>query len=220
MPARSNYGRSRRCRTPSRADAVGGGGAPTSNQLSAPQRLADALAEWIRAQTAGDVMLESRGRPLRPGDVLVLVRRRNDFARALVRALKTRGVPVAGLDRLVLTEQPAVQDLMALGDALLLPQDDLNFACLLTSPLGGLDDDGLMALAMHRRRRAVGGAARPRARARRTGSAHGTSSPPCWRGSITSRPTRCSPRRWGRSAAGRGCSRGSGRRRRSRWTNC
>jgi ATP-dependent helicase/nuclease subunit A len=120
------------------------------NQHSAPQRLADTLAEWIRAQTAGDVMLESRGRPLAPGDVLVLVRRRNAFARALVRALKTRGVPVAGLDRLVLTEQPAVQDLMALADALLLPQDDLNFACLLTSPLGGLNDDDLMALAVNR----------------------------------------------------------------------
>jgi ATP-dependent helicase/nuclease subunit A len=120
------------------------------SQPSAPQRLADALADWIRAQTSGDVMLESRGRALAPGDVLVLVRRRNDFARALVRALKTRGVPVAGLDRLVLTEQPAVQDLMALADALLLPQDDLNFACLLTSPLGGLDDSDLMALAVNR----------------------------------------------------------------------
>jgi ATP-dependent helicase/nuclease subunit A len=43
-----------------------------------------------------------------------------------------------------------VQDLMALADALLLPQDDLNFACLLTSPLGGLDDDDLMALAVNR----------------------------------------------------------------------
>jgi ATP-dependent helicase/nuclease subunit A len=120
------------------------------NQQTAPQLLADTLAEWIGTQTSGGVLLESRGRPLAPGDVLVLVRRRNAFARALVRALKTRGVPVAGLDRLVLTEQPAVQDLMALADALLLPQDDLNFACLLTSPLGGLNDDDLMALAVNR----------------------------------------------------------------------
>ncbi len=59
-------------------------------------------------------------------------------------------MPVAGLDRLMLTEQPAVQDLMALGDALLLPQDDLTFACLLTSPLGGLSDDSLADLAIGR----------------------------------------------------------------------
>lgn len=119
-------------------------------QPTAPQHLADALADWIAAQTAGDVMLESRGRAMTPGDVLVLVRRRNAFARALVRALKARNVPVAGLDRMVLTEQAAVQDLLALADALLLPQDDLSFAALLTSPLGGLSDDDLMALAVGR----------------------------------------------------------------------
>ncbi len=117
---------------------------------SAPQLLAETLAGWIAHETAAGVMLPSKGRALAPGDVMVLVRRRNDFARALVRALKARGVPVAGLDRLVLTEQPAVQDLMALADALLLPQDDLTFACFLTSPLGGLSDAGLMDLAVGR----------------------------------------------------------------------
>ncbi|MBV9118932.1 MAG: UvrD-helicase domain-containing protein, partial [Acetobacteraceae bacterium] len=118
---------------------------------SAPQILAEALADWIAGQTSGDVTIESRGRPLRAGDVMVLVRsRRNDFDRSLVRALKARGVPVAGLDRIALTEQPAVQDLLALADALLLPQDDLQFACFLTSPLGDLSDDSLMALALDR----------------------------------------------------------------------
>ncbi len=117
---------------------------------SAPQRLADGLAEWIATQTRGDMLLESQGRRLVPGDVLVLLRRRNQFATALVRALKARGVPVAGLDRMVLTEQAAVQDLMALCDALLLPQDDLTLACVLTSPLGFLSDDSLMQLAIGR----------------------------------------------------------------------
>jgi ATP-dependent helicase/nuclease subunit A len=120
------------------------------SQTSGRQLLADTLARWIRDQTSGSVLLESKARPLAAGDVLILVRRRDEFARALVRALKTQGVPVAGLDRLVLTDQPAVQDLMALADALLLPSDDLTFACLLTSPLGGLTDDELSAIAMDR----------------------------------------------------------------------
>jgi ATP-dependent helicase/nuclease subunit A len=115
--------------------------------VSAPQRLADGLAAWIGHQTSGEVKLPSRGRALGPGDVLVLVRRRNEFARALVRSLKARGVKVAGLDRLVLTDQPAVADLLALCDTLLLPEDDLALACVLTSPLGGLDDADLIALA-------------------------------------------------------------------------
>jgi ATP-dependent helicase/nuclease subunit A len=126
--------------------------APERNQTatSAIQRLADDLAAWIERETDGGVMLQSKHRPLRPGDVMILVRRRDALPAALVRALKARGVPVAGLDRMVLTEQPAVQDLMTLGDALLLPQDDLAFACFLTGPLGGLSDDDLMPLAIDR----------------------------------------------------------------------
>jgi ATP-dependent helicase/nuclease subunit A len=119
-------------------------------QISALQRLAEALAEWIAAETAGAVALAGRDRTLRPGDVLVLVRRRDALPRALMRALKARKVPVAGLDRLVLTDQPAVADLLALGDVLLLPEDDLQLAAVLTSPLGGLSDESLMALAIGR----------------------------------------------------------------------
>jgi len=65
----------------------------------------------------------------------------------MISALKTRGIKVAGADRLVLTEQIAVQDLMALGDFLTLPEDDLALASVLKSPLFGLDDDDLLALA-------------------------------------------------------------------------
>ena len=54
-------------------------------------------------------------RPVRPGDIMVLVRRRNQFLEELVRELKSRGVPVAGVDRMVLRDQLAVMDLMALG---------------------------------------------------------------------------------------------------------
>ncbi len=110
-------------------------------QVSAPQTLVNRLSAWIAEQVAAGA---------RPGDILVLVRRRGDFDRALVRALKAGGVPVAGLDRMVLTDQPAVQDLIALCRALLLPQDDLTFAELLVSPLGGLSDDALMQLAATR----------------------------------------------------------------------
>ena len=117
---------------------------------SAIQVLVNGLAEWIRDQTSGTVMLESKNRLVRPGDIMVLVRHRDALPAALVRSLKSLGVPVAGLDRMMLTDQPAVQDLLTLGDALLLPRDDLSFACLLTSPLGGLNDDDLMALAIGR----------------------------------------------------------------------
>jgi ATP-dependent helicase/nuclease subunit A len=118
--------------------------------VSAKQRLADHLADWIRDQTSGGTALESRGRALRPGDVLILVRKRDDFVRALDRALKQRGVPVAGRDRMKLLEEPAVQDLLALCEVLLLPEDHLSLAEFLTSPLGGLEDNSLMELGLGR----------------------------------------------------------------------
>ncbi len=120
-------------------------------------RLAEAIAETIRRWTAAEEVqpgdaawLDSRGRPIRPGDVLVLVRRRNAFVEELIRALKDRRVPVAGIDRMQLTEQLAVQDLMALGRVCLLLEDDLTLACVLKSPLIGLEEAQLFDLAWGR----------------------------------------------------------------------
>ncbi|MFZ3234939.1 MAG: double-strand break repair helicase AddA [Stellaceae bacterium] len=109
-------------------------------------RLARAIAATIREWLAAGERLPARDRPLRPGDIMVLVRRRNEFVGELLRALKQRGVPVAGADRLVLTEQLAVQDLVALGRFLLLPEDDLTLAAVLKSPLFDIDEDALFDL--------------------------------------------------------------------------
>src|ERR1700688_1551823 len=85
------------------------------------------------------------------GDVLVLVRRRGNAFDAVIQSLKHAGIPVAGADRLKLTEHIAIIDLMNLTDALLLPQDDLALAVALKSPLFGLTDDDLFKLAWQRR---------------------------------------------------------------------
>jgi ATP-dependent helicase/nuclease subunit A len=88
-----------------------------------------------------------RRRPVRPGDILILVRSRGPFFEAMIRTLKKSGIRTAGADRLELTHHIAVMDLIAAGRASLLPQDDLVLACVLKSPLIGLDDDDLLALA-------------------------------------------------------------------------
>ena len=88
-----------------------------------------------------------RRRALGYGDILVLVRRRSGIFDAVIQALKHAGIPVAGADRLKLTEHIAVIDLMNLADALLLPQDDLALAVALKSPIFGLDDDDLLTFA-------------------------------------------------------------------------
>ena len=120
----------------------------TPSRVAEPRaRLAAAIAATIRGWLDQGEMLDARGRPIRPGDVMVLVRRRNEFVGELLRALKQRQVPVAGADRLMLTEQLAVQDLVALGRFLLFPDDDLTLAAVLKGPLFAIDEATLFDLA-------------------------------------------------------------------------
>ncbi len=111
--------------------------------------LAQKIATKIK-QMIGNEILESKGRPIEPGDIMILVRRRNKIVSELVRALKEKNVPVAGVDRIVLTEHIAVQDLIAVARFTLLPEDDLNLACLLKSPLFKLSEEELFELAHQR----------------------------------------------------------------------
>ncbi len=113
---------------------------------SAEARLARVIAGRIRRWIDDEEPLPAKGRAMRAGDIMVLVRRRSGFVEELVRALKACDVPVAGVDRMVLSEQIAVMDLIALGQALLMPDDDLTLATVLKSPLFGFDDDDLFAL--------------------------------------------------------------------------
>ena len=117
----------------------------------APQtRLANLIAGRIAKMIKDKEILEAKGRPIEPGDVMVLVRRRSGFVEDLVRALKECEIDVAGVDRMVLSEQMAVMDLIALGKFLLLPEDDLTLATVLKSPLIGLSEEQLFTLAYQR----------------------------------------------------------------------
>ena len=112
---------------------------------------AQALAERIRTMVNHAPVLASTGRPLTPGDVLVLVRSRGELASLIVARLFSAGVPVAGVDRLHLHEPLAVQDMMAAVRFAVQPDDDLSLASLLVSPLIGWDQDRLRQLAYGRK---------------------------------------------------------------------
>lgn len=109
--------------------------------------LAEALAKrvsaWIRN---GEGVWDSQGgkpvlRAMRPGDVLALVKSRGALFKQLLKAFKREGLPVAGADRLLLRDDIAVQDMLALARVAMDPADDLSLACVLKGPFVGLVDD-------------------------------------------------------------------------------
>lgn len=130
---------------------------PLDEQSAEPPvvRLANRIADTIKGWLARGETLASTGHPIAPGDILILVRKRQPFAAPMVQALKARGIPVAGADRMRLAEQIAVQDMLSLGDFLTLPEDDLALAEVLKSPIFGLDDADLTDLAFWNRTEAA-----------------------------------------------------------------
>lgn len=104
-------------------------------------RIATTLARWQRAGR------DDLGNAFSPGDVMILLRNRGALFETIVKALKDAGVPVTGRDRLTLADHPAVEDMLALARAILLPDDDLALATALKTPLLNLDDDDLLRLA-------------------------------------------------------------------------
>jgi ATP-dependent helicase/nuclease subunit A len=122
---------------------------------SANVRLAERIADEIAGLIArGEAVFDKDRRAWRPAhaaDVLILVRRRKVLFEEILRALKRRGLPVAGADRLSLSEHILFDDLTALARFIQFPDDDLTLAALLKSPLCGLDEDSLFALAYGRK---------------------------------------------------------------------
>lgn len=117
---------------------------------STSSRLAKMIALKIKKIVESGEILASQGRPIRYRDFMILVQRRNSFVEELVRECKTANVNIAGVDKIRLLEQIAIQDLVSLGKFLLLPTDDLTLAEVLKSPLCGLDDDDLFTLCYNR----------------------------------------------------------------------
>lgn len=113
-------------------------------------QVAEAVAATIKHWLDSGEVIEGTGRRLSPGDVMVLVRKRDRFVHALSRSLKEKRIAVAGADRLSLPAHIAIKDMMALGRFLLQPEDDLSLAAVLRSPIFGLNEDMLFELAAKR----------------------------------------------------------------------
>lgn len=111
------------------------------SELKFASDLAERVWNWTRGPNR--LRLRNEARDAEPGDVLILVRKRGDLARTIVSRLYEADVPVAGVDRLTLNAPIAVQDLLSCIRFVLQPDDDLNLAALLVSPLLGWSQSDL-----------------------------------------------------------------------------
>ena len=117
------------------------GGVTMTPQQKVARKIAHQIAEW-RDNPESNIT---------PGDILILVQNRGPFVQDMIRALKSQHPPidVAGADRMTLTDQLAVKDLICAGQIVLMPQDDLILATFLRSPLGGMSEQDLMTLCLN-----------------------------------------------------------------------
>lgn len=112
--------------------------------------LASEIADQIEAWMTEKRILPSKNRPVRAGDIMVLVRSRDAFVEHLMKALKARFIPVSGADRLILNNHIAVKDMISLAKFALQPRDDLALAEILRSPFIGIGEQELEDLSYGR----------------------------------------------------------------------
>ncbi|MBR1825506.1 MAG: double-strand break repair helicase AddA [Alphaproteobacteria bacterium] len=116
-------------------------------KISVETQMAREIAQRIRR------MVDERAqtsKPLHYRDFMVLVRTRNGFVQEFIRACEQEHIAISGADKMVLSEEIAVQDLISLGKFLLYPKDSLSLAEVLTSPLFSIDGQLLEDLCYNR----------------------------------------------------------------------
>ena len=106
------------------------------------QQLALQIKQWLSPESP--LWLDQKNRALQPKDILILVSKRDELSGLIVARLFAENVPVAGIDRIRLNQPLVVQDLLAAIRFVLQPNDDLNLASLLVSPLLGWSQDELL----------------------------------------------------------------------------
>lgn len=118
---------------------------------SLSKQLAKRIASYIKNYIDSGKIMPSTGKPACAGDFMILIRRRNEFTDEIISELKEADVAVAGIDRMLIMDHLSVKDIISAAKFALLPEDDLNLASLLKSPLIGMNDEEIAKYASTRK---------------------------------------------------------------------
>ena len=142
---------------PDKADKPQPGDEPAwRDSLTTPREQVDETLRTLECRQAAHWIAQRLQAGVKPEQIMVLARKREPLG-VLRTELRRLGIAAEQPEKQVLGQQPAVQDVLALVDALVSPGHDLALARALKSPLFGLGDEDLTRLAL-----AVRAAGQPR----------------------------------------------------------
>jgi ATP-dependent helicase/nuclease subunit A len=116
------------------------------DSLTVPRELPEERLVTLECRQAAAWIAQQLRQGTRPGDVMVLARRRERLS-VMEDELRTFHIAAQQPEKTDLCEAPEVQDIVGLLDVLVSPGHDLSLARALKSPLFGCGDDALVALA-------------------------------------------------------------------------
>lgn len=120
------------------------------NVLSSADLLIEKIVRFIKEKIASTEILPSTGKAISEKDFMILVRKRDEFSNNLIKELNRSRLKVEGSDKVNLKENISVMDLISTAKFVLLPDDDLNLAALLKSPIIGVSEQQLYELLVNK----------------------------------------------------------------------
>jgi ATP-dependent helicase/nuclease subunit A len=130
------------------------------DSLSIPRELPEEKLIALECRQAAAWIAQQIAAGAEPQHIMVLARKRDRLA-FMEDELRALHIPAQQPEKTDLCEAPAVQDITALLDALVSPTHDLSLARALKSPLFGLGDEALVALAVAARQAREAGRSTP-----------------------------------------------------------
>ncbi len=119
-----------------------------SNQATEQELMAEIIAQKIKSWVRNKV-LENRSEPVKYSDFMILLRNKtNGFNQALIKAFHKYHIPFSAPSKIKLTENLLTKDLLAAIKFTLLPEDDLNLATLLKSPILAISEEDLFEICL------------------------------------------------------------------------
>ncbi|HJD59945.1 MAG TPA: UvrD-helicase domain-containing protein [Rickettsia endosymbiont of Omalisus fontisbellaquei] len=120
------------------------------NSKSAADLLIEKIVNFIKEQIENKEILPSTASRISEKDFMILVRKRDEFSNNLIKELSKAKLKVEASDRVNLKENLTIMDLISVAKFVLLPDDDLNLAGLLKSPIIGISEQQLYELLVNK----------------------------------------------------------------------